>query len=164
MRLRTGPQKMFEVLVRAFKAMMTHERLPNDPGDPPTEETLKEHQEMMRKIIARAEERSGLDLGQDVDREVFILAAATVLYSPNDRGAQIKWNEASLKRLVADVEALRAQAKKKISDQECCEQLLKQSPYKNMVFQDQKKAATAIRRQLTRGRKFMQSAAPSAKI
>jgi hypothetical protein len=90
MRLGTSPQKSLAALARAFKAMIIHQRIPEDRGSPPTEETQKTFDEMMDKIIRRAEERSGLDLDQEIDRKVFILAAATILYGPNDVGAKVK--------------------------------------------------------------------------
>jgi hypothetical protein len=166
MRRGTSAQKNFEVLVRVFKAMITHERLPEDPGSPPTDETLNSFIEVMGEIIRRAEERSGLDLNENIDRDAFVLAAATVLYSPNDPGAKIKWDGTNLVRLVLDVEETRARAKRRISDSECCEELLKISPYKEMRFGSKMKPATifSLRRQLSRGRRMLLGSVRSANI
>ncbi|MBX9775828.1 MAG: hypothetical protein K2Y71_15730 [Xanthobacteraceae bacterium] len=112
--------------------------------------SLVEH---LWRFAARAYEASKLDAKSQDDQDILFLCLAFAVYSEHEgRGAPKRWTSEMRPDLIENVEREKRRLKqlnRRASDQDCCDVLIKKSPYNDMKgVRYRPLTAKALRRQL----------------
>jgi hypothetical protein len=106
-----NPRKRFELIApvfsRAIKSFGSKTKTKGHHKTATRSKTLTQLREILAKPIAVAAERAGLDLNEELDREVLLCMLAFSIYGGKRPGRERSWDDEKLKQLHADVDATR---------------------------------------------------------
>jgi hypothetical protein len=155
---RPSAKKIFKIVSLGLRSMRDNKDSREVEGTFPAGKKITKK---FNQLVNRAFRDGGLNRKRKDDWDVLTISLVIAVYAGGDGpGAPTKWTKAKLRRLLADVETKRKEIwkSKRPTDQDCCDELIKVPPYKNMTGEHfMPLEASSLRRKLPEARKLTQT-------